>query len=426
MSSKVAYGRRGLVASCAVAMSFVAIGYADAADTVAMTIVHQFDGSPASVEGAQPGTVVFGSDGAIYGTTFSGGTYGAGTIFRIGADGKFSTIYTFKGPDGNWPNRCLIPGADGNFYGTIGDPEYSDKVRVLRVTPAGVLTLLAVFYSSSGDQDQRSVVVRATDGQRYLASSTGGTTYEGSASFQLAQQPAFASGTPVFEMLSGGVELAAGGGQTGGLAGAQSSVPAVNSALCGNINPARDGYFWMSPLIVDTRGTGLARSVSTNLKDGFRPAVPMYRPPPAPPLTETPGWRAASGASGRLAEDNNGVMLATSGEHEIIGVSTSGEIARHIPLAPLGDKIYAVMGLLRARDGYFYGLALVDGYDGSIMIYRTTADGPPEAFYRFPRSGPRETIKSPLVEGPDGSLYVTTIDGGKDRRGAIYRVNILR
>src|ERR1700690_3235237 len=135
MSSKVACVRHHICAFCAVAMSFVATWPADAADAVTMTVVHQFDGSPGSAEGAQPGTVAFGSDGAIYGTTFSGGMYGAGTIFRIAADGKFSTIYTFKGPDGNWPNRCLIPGADGNFYGTTGDPEYSDKVRVFRVTP---------------------------------------------------------------------------------------------------------------------------------------------------------------------------------------------------------------------------------------------------------------------------------------------------
>lgn len=44
--------------------------------------------------------------------------------------------------------------------------------------------------------------------------------------------------------------------------------------------------------------------------------------------------------------------------------------------------------------------------------------------YRFPQSGARETLRSPIVEGPDGSLYVTTVDGGKDRRGAIYRVQI--
>jgi uncharacterized repeat protein (TIGR03803 family) len=402
-------------------MSFLATGYVAAADKVTMTIVHQFDGSADSVEGTQPGTVVFGSDGALYGTTRFGGTYGAGTVFRIRGDGKFSTIYTFKGPDGNWPNRCLIPGADGNLYGTVGDPEYSEKVRVFRVTPTGVFTLLAVFYPALGQQDQRSVIVRATDGQRYMASSADGTMYDGSASFQLAQQRPLASDTRVFEVVTGRAELAtAGEGQAGTADRAQSNIPA--SALCGNINPARDGHFWLSPLIVDTRGAGLARSLSTDVNDGFRPAIPMYKPRPSPPLTENAGWRAAGATSGRLAEDNTGVMLATTGEHEIIGVSASGEIARHIPLAPLGNNVYAAMGLLRASDGYFYGLALVDGYNGTIMLYRTKAEGPPEVVYRFPQSGPRETLRSPLVEGPDGALYVSSIDGGKDRRGVIYRV----
>jgi uncharacterized repeat protein (TIGR03803 family) len=422
MSRKLVCVRGALVACLALGACVAARGDAQAADTVSMTIVHQFDASPGGGEGALPGTVAFGRDGAIYGTTAIGGIYDAGTIFRVGPDGKFATIYTFRGPDGTGPNRCLIPGADGNLYGTIGDPATSDKVRVFRVSPTGVLTLLAVFYPSLRDDDERAVVVRATDGQRYLASSTGGNAYDGSASFQLAQQAATAGGTPVVELLTGRPRLATAMGQIRSPAGVRSSPSAANSALCGNINPARDGHFWLSPLVVDTRGTGMARSVSTDLNDGYRAAIPMYKAPPAATSTETPGWRAAAGVSGRLAEDLSGVMLGTSGEHEIIGVSVAGEIARHIPLEPLGDKIYSVMGLLRARDGYFYGLALVDGYDGTIMVYRTTGDGPPETFYRFLHSGPRETIKSPLVEGPDGSLYVTTTDGGKDRRGAIYRI----
>ena len=53
----------------------------------------------------------------------------------------------------------------------------------------------------------------------------------------------------------------------------------------------------------------------------------------------------------KLAEDDNGVMLAIAGEREIIGISRFAEITRHIPLAPLGDKTYPTMGLLHARDG---------------------------------------------------------------------------
>jgi uncharacterized repeat protein (TIGR03803 family) len=432
MFIKVTCLRRGLVTCCALAVSLVATGNSVAADTVTMTVVHQFDGSPGSNEGAQPGTIVFGSDRSLYGTTLNGGLYGAGTIFKIGADGRFSTIYTFKGPDGNWPNPCLLPGADGNFYGTVG--ENSNKVRVFSITPAGTFTLLAVFFTELGPQDQRSMIVRATDGQRYAIASYGIT------SFVLVQQTAAARGSPAYQLLSWhsahrrwprAAKLCKPCRQwhaewrkrqgCGNSAGRR-------MALCGDIAPAADGHFWKASLIRDSNSWGPpARSVSTNIRDGFHPAIPMYKPPSAAPGTPTqnPDWQAASGVSGRLAEDDNGVMLAMAGEHEIIGISRFAEISRHIPLAPLGDKTYATMGLMRARDGYFYGLALAGDYNGYVLIYRTSAEGPPKAVYRFPQSGPRETIRSPIVEGPDGSLYVTTIDGGKDRRGAIYRVKTL-
>lgn len=433
MRSKVTYARRGLGLCCALGLSFLATAYTDAAETVTMTVVHQFDGSPDSAEGARPGTVVFGSDGALYGTTYSGGIYGAGTIFRIGTDGRFSTIYTFKGPDGDAPDPCLVAGADGELYGTVGS--HSDKIRVFRVTPAGVLTLLAVFFTELGAHDQRSVIVRATDGQRYAISSYGVT------SFVLVQQKQAARGAPAFQILPGIVAtgfnvenprfvgLEASSGANANDAGAREHLPPLTGALCGDIGSALDGRFWKAPLVSNNSYWGPpARSVSTDLRDGFQPAIPMYKSAPGPQYsgspTQNPDWQIASRISGRLAEDGNGVMLGMAGEHEIIGISRSAEIARHIPLAPLGSNTYATMGLLRARDGYFYGLALAGDYNGYIFIYRTSAEGPPEVVYRFPQSGPRENIGSPLVEGPDGSLYVTTLDGGKDRRGAIYRITV--
>jgi uncharacterized repeat protein (TIGR03803 family) len=438
MSTNIARARRGSGPCCALAMWCMSGSPTDAAGTVTMTVVHQFDGTS---EGVQPGTVVFGTDGSLYGTTFSGGAYGAGTIFRIGTDGRFSTIHTFKGPDGNSPDRCLVPGADGALYGTAASS--SNEIRVFRVTSTGVLTLLAVFYPEAGAQDQRSVIVRATDGQRYAVSSYGVSTYEGSSSFELVQQGQTARGTLEFRIAAGTVakginlprasyiSLESNATETGNDASVQRVPRTATPALCGNINPAHDGHFWLAPLIVDTRSTGLARSSSTDLKDGFHPAIEMYKPRPTPPQTENPDYRSASSASGRLAEDDEGIMLTTveqlnrdRGEPGIIGVTASGQIARRISLSPLGSNIYPVMGLLRAHDGYFYGLALVDGYSGSILIFRTSAQGPPEIVYRFPQSGPRETIKSPIVQGPDGGLYVTFLDGGKDRRGIIYRVTI--
>src|ERR1019366_6662621 len=80
-------------------------------------------------DGAQPqATLVEGSDGALYGTTFFGGPntnefhYGTGTVFKLNKDGsKYSVLYSFLGPeaeDGAIPptGLALVEGSDGALY----------------------------------------------------------------------------------------------------------------------------------------------------------------------------------------------------------------------------------------------------------------------------------------------------------------------
>ena len=62
------------------------------------------------------------SDGALYGTTYAGGTNGAGTVFRINADGSsYTNLHLFtatNAADGSSPQCKLIEAADGMLYGT--------------------------------------------------------------------------------------------------------------------------------------------------------------------------------------------------------------------------------------------------------------------------------------------------------------------
>ncbi len=55
------------------------------------------------------------------GTTSGGGARGDGTVFRVGDDGTLFTLVSFTGSEGvdlgAVPNS-LIPGRDGNLYGT--------------------------------------------------------------------------------------------------------------------------------------------------------------------------------------------------------------------------------------------------------------------------------------------------------------------
>ena len=70
------------------------------------------------------------------GTTSSGGTHGFGTVFRMGDDGTLVTLVSFtgsKGTDlGTNPNS-LVPGQDGNLYGTTGFGGYHSQGTVFRL-----------------------------------------------------------------------------------------------------------------------------------------------------------------------------------------------------------------------------------------------------------------------------------------------------
>ncbi len=71
----------------------------------------------------EPNGVVFGNDGALYGTSRAGGSNDSGTIFRVlpGAEG-YSVLHEFGkalGPtNGTRPLVSLIEGRDGRLYGT--------------------------------------------------------------------------------------------------------------------------------------------------------------------------------------------------------------------------------------------------------------------------------------------------------------------
>jgi uncharacterized repeat protein (TIGR03803 family) len=75
-------------------------------------------------DGAGPtGGVVLASDGLLYGTATGGGQYGLGTAFSLNTDGTgFQAFYGFSnfalGPDGEYPSADLVEAQDGNLYGT--------------------------------------------------------------------------------------------------------------------------------------------------------------------------------------------------------------------------------------------------------------------------------------------------------------------
>jgi uncharacterized repeat protein (TIGR03803 family) len=79
--------------------------------------------------------LVQGSDGNFYGTTFAGGSNlcSCGTVFRISSSGSLAYLYSFAtSTDGGEPGAGLIQGNDGNFYGTTESGGTSGAGTVFR------------------------------------------------------------------------------------------------------------------------------------------------------------------------------------------------------------------------------------------------------------------------------------------------------
>jgi uncharacterized repeat protein (TIGR03803 family) len=80
------------------------------------TPLHAFAGGD---DGATPlGGLIQWGNGDFYGTTSAGGTNGFGGVFRVGADGSFTPVYSFTGAaDGAAPTAGLAQTGDKYLYG---------------------------------------------------------------------------------------------------------------------------------------------------------------------------------------------------------------------------------------------------------------------------------------------------------------------
>lgn len=135
-------------------------------------VLHNFCSSANCADGNSPGGVVLGHDGHLYGTTAFGGTLsndcfeGCGTIFRFIPPAGFQTIFALDGSPASQPGG-LVQGNDGNLYGTAGS-------HVFRFTLSGQFTTLLTFAQVDGflPTSADSGLIQASNAKLYGALST--------------------------------------------------------------------------------------------------------------------------------------------------------------------------------------------------------------------------------------------------------------
>jgi uncharacterized repeat protein (TIGR03803 family) len=121
--------------------------------------------------------VIFDNAGNLYSTTSYGGANNEGTVFELMADGTEKILYSFGGQagDGEFPQEGLIFDTNGNLYGTtyFGGGYYAGTV--FELTAAGTEEVLYSFGSQTDEVVYPFAgVIFDTNGNLYGTTSHGG------------------------------------------------------------------------------------------------------------------------------------------------------------------------------------------------------------------------------------------------------------
>jgi len=112
--------------------------------------------------------------GNFYGTTFLGGAFGSGTVFRLSEAGKERVLYAFSGgADGSLPLATLVRDRAGNLYGTTQVGGAYGAGTVFEVEATGIEQVLHSFAGGADGTYPFAGVVIDSAGNLY------GTTFSG-------------------------------------------------------------------------------------------------------------------------------------------------------------------------------------------------------------------------------------------------------
>lgn len=168
------------------------------------TILYNFAGQ-AATDGAQPVAALFqGSNGVLYGTTQTGGSNNMGTVYKLNTDGSsYQILHHFMGApgDGRMPLSSLLQGTDGALYGTTYYGGANDIGTVFRIDTNGNFAVSRDFSGAQDGSQPIGGLAVGSDGTFYGATRYGGP-FDAGVAFRLAFDGSGFSILHAFEVLS--------------------------------------------------------------------------------------------------------------------------------------------------------------------------------------------------------------------------------
>jgi uncharacterized repeat protein (TIGR03803 family) len=388
-------GRLGKLNGCkrACAVSILCVVTTITLSARTFTTLHSFNGT----DGANSYTgLVQGADGNFYGTTIDGGANAGGNIFKITPSGKLTPLYSFCSQsnctDGQYPVTVLVPGADGNFYGTTQSGGTSGNGTIFKISTKGKLTTLHSFNGADGAAPYGSLTL-ATNGNFYGTTNLGGsqglgTVFKITPSGKLTTLYTFCSQSncPDGQYPVGGLIQAIDGNIYG-------------TTHAGGNDACHDGCGTVFKI---TPGGKLTTLHKFDITDGEYPY-------------------------GGVVEGGKGTFYGTTGGGggnnwgTVFKMTSSGKLTTlHSFNGTDGSNAYA---LSQASDGNFYGTTSTGGVKVDGTTFKITPGGTLTVLHTF-NGKDGKNLYGGLLQGTNGRFYGTTYFGGTDDDGTVFSLDV--
>ena len=336
------------------------------------------------------GNLIEGDGGVLLGTasrggdsTF-GGTDGSGTVFSVTPAGVYSVLNRIgSSTTGSEPVGDYLVGPDGNFYGLMGKGGEFGLGGVVKITPAGEVTMLHSFAPSEGAFPGEGLCL-ANDGKLYGVLGAGGVNVLQGCVFSVEMNGTF-SIVASFD----------------GTNGAEPSTALVQGADNGLYGMTRQGGANFTGVIyrVTLGGTISVLRDLSQFTDGFGPSNTLV-----------------DGGDGFFY----GVLTGGNGTGSVFRTTPAGSFSLIPSVATVARNPSSIM---HGSDGAFYGTSQgISGNHGT--VFRMSSDGSSTTvLHAFPSNGSQGSFpQAELAETADGFFYGTTISSGQDNLGTVFRI----
>ena len=137
------------------------------------SVLYAFTGG---TDGGYPyAAVIRDAAGNLYGTTNGGGAFSQGTVFKLDPSGGESVLYSFAGgTDGANPSASVIEGAAGNLYGTTEYGGSFNAGTVFKIDTTNTETVLHTFTGGKDGGNPYAGLLAGSDGSLYGTARNGG------------------------------------------------------------------------------------------------------------------------------------------------------------------------------------------------------------------------------------------------------------